>query len=52
MDGYLTTSIDVVRSAIAGRVRDLGGSDETAAEIALAACYAMWFTAASVGSSR
>ena len=52
MDGYLTTSIDVVRSAIADRVHDLGGSDETADEIALAACYAMWFTAASTESSR
>lgn len=47
MNGSLTTSVDVVRSAIADRVHDLGGSDEVAGEIALAACYAMWCTACS-----
>lgn len=52
MKGSLTTSVDVVRLAIADRVRELGGSDEEASEIALAACYAMWCAACSNAPSR
>jgi hypothetical protein len=52
MDDSLVTSVDVVRSAIVDRIHDLGGSDETADEIALAACFAMWCTACSAPLSR
>ena len=52
MDSALVTSVDVVSSAIAGRIRELGGSDEQVSEVALAACYAMWFTACSSMPSR
>lgn len=52
MKDSMTTSIDVVRFAISDSVRALGGSDETAGEIALAACYAMWCTASATGASR
>ena len=47
MNNSLVTSVDVVRGAIADRVHALGGDDEIAGEIALAACYAMWCTACS-----
>ena len=39
------TSTDVVRHAIADRVRELGGNDEAIEDIAVAATYAMWCTA-------
>jgi hypothetical protein len=42
MDGPLVTSIDMVRSVIADRIHDLGGSDEVVDEVATAAAYAMW----------
>lgn len=43
----MVTSLDVIRCAIGDRVRELGGSDETVGEIAMAAAYAMWCTACS-----
>lgn len=42
MNGPLVTSIDMVRSVIAGRIHDLGGSDQVVDEVAMAAAYAMW----------
>lgn len=36
------TSTDVVRRAIADRVRELGGDDEAVDTIAISATYALW----------
>lgn len=52
MNSALVTSVDVVRSAIGERIRELGGSEELVGEIALAACWAMWCTACSSVPSR
>ena len=41
------TSTDVVRYAIADRVRELGGDDEAIDTIAINATYAMWCVACS-----
>ena len=48
----MVTSVDVVGSALADRIHELGGSDQLVSEIALAACHAMWFTACSAVPSR
>ncbi len=42
MQGPLVTSIDAVRWAIAGQIRDLGGSEQALDDVAIAAAYAMW----------
>jgi hypothetical protein len=39
------TSTEVVRYAIADRVRELGGDDEAINNIAVSATYAMWCVA-------
>ena len=52
MISSLVNSVDVVGCAIAARVHELGGDDEMVREIALAACYALWFTACPAPPSR
>jgi len=52
MNNPWETSTDVVRFAIADRVRELGGDDEAIDTIAVSAAYAMWcvaFSNAQVG---
>ena len=44
MNSPWETSTDVVRYAIADRVRQLGGTEEAINDIALAATYAIWCT--------
>lgn len=36
------TSLDAVRAAITDRIHELGGTDQTVNDIALAAAYAAW----------
>lgn len=48
----LVTSIDMVRSVIADRIHDLGGSDQVVDEVATAAAYAMWCLPAPSGNDR
>ena len=47
MNNPWETSTEVVRFAIADRVRELGGDDEAINTIAVSATYAMWCAAVS-----